>query len=145
MSKQLDKIFDLVPREGEFVLKETTKELVPTNSQEDTTTDKHSEDVDNARKIHYDLINTTQEALSDLMEFVKDDPSARAFEVLANMIKTASDVTKTMTDLTVPKKGSEAAADKSTKIDKQQNIVFIGDTAKLQRKLKGLEPVEDEV
>lgn len=92
-----------------------------------------SEDIDAVKKVHYDLIEKSQDALDTLIEFAKASESPRAFEVVANLIKTTADVAKNLADISAKEKKNTQAET----INNTQNNVFLTTTAELQKLLKG--------
>lgn len=118
----LDEIFDLeTPQFSEEIVK---KEPVVDNT---------SEDIEAVKKVHYNLIEKSQDALDNLMDFAKASESPRAYEVVANLIKTTADVAKNLADISAKeKKNSQVET-----INNTQNNVFLTTTAELQKLLKG--------
>lgn len=119
---RLDNIFDLEkPQFSEEIVKK------------ETTIDNTSEDIEAVKKVHYNLIEKSQDALDNLMDFAKASESPRAYEVVANLIKTTADVAKNLADIsTKEKKNSQVET-----INNTQNNVFMTTTAELQKLLKG--------
>ena len=118
----LDEIFDLEkPQFSEEIVK---KESIIDNT---------SEDIEAVKKVHYNLIEKSQDALDNLMDFAKASESPRAYEVVANLIKTTADVAKNLADISAKeKKNSQVET-----INNTQNNVFLTTTAELQKLLKG--------
>lgn len=118
-----------------FNIDSTTTELdiIKPNSlaQEDI-----DEDIEAAKKIHRDLMEKSQDALDNLIEFAKASESPRAYEVVANLIKTTSEVAKTLVEIKNKESKTKPEVQNNT-----QNNLFIGSTAELQKFLKG--PKED--
>ena len=118
----LDEIFDLEKPQfsGEIIKKESI-------------IDNTSEDIEAVKKVHYNLIEKSQDALDNLMDFAKASESPRAYEVVANLIKTTADVAKNLADISAKeKKNSQVET-----INNTQNNVFLTTTAELQKLLKG--------
>lgn len=90
-------------------------------------------DIEAAKKIHRNLMEKSQDALDNLIEFAKASESPRAYEVVANLIKTTADVAKNLADISAKeKKNSQVET-----INNTQNNVFLTTTAELQKLLKG--------
>jgi hypothetical protein len=89
-------------------------------------------DIEAAKKIHRDLMEKSQDALDNLIEFAKASESPRAYEVVANLIKTTSEVAKTLVEI----KNKETKAKPEIQNNTQNNL-FVGSTAELQKFLKG--------
>lgn len=118
----LNDIFDLE-------VTKSSEEIIKKEGLQDNT----SEDIEAVKKIHYNLIEKSQDALDNLMDFAKASESPRAYEVVANLIKTTADVAKNLADIsTKEKKNSQVET-----INNTQNNLFLGSTAELQKLLKG--------
>jgi hypothetical protein len=87
------------------------------------------QDHDNVRKIYYELIAQSKDALDNLIAFAKSAESPRAFEVVSGLIKTTADVAKNLSDLTAGNKKPDTQ-------NNTQNNIFVGSTAELQKLLK---------
>ena len=118
-TNNLDQIFDLEESPKEIVLQKQTENF--------------SEDIDAVKKVHYDLIQKSQDALDNLLDFAKASESPRAYEVVANLIKTTADVAKNLADIST----KEAKSKPDATINNTQNNVFMTTTADLQKLLRG--------
>jgi hypothetical protein len=119
----LNDIFDLeVTKPSEEIIK---KEELQDNT---------SEDIEAVKKVHYNLIEKSQDALDNLLDFAKASESPRAYEVVANLIKTTADVAKNLADISAKEKKNSVA---ETINNTQNNNVFLTSTAELQKLLKG--------
>jgi hypothetical protein len=121
-NKNLNDAFNLVPIDTPVV-----PEIVSTPVVLEQDIEK---DIQKARQVHHDLLSTSKDALDNLLNFAKQSESPRAYEVVANLIKTTSDVAKTLVDLNKSKK-EEPAAQNNT-----QNNIFLGSTAELQKLIR---------
>jgi hypothetical protein len=78
--------------------------------------------------------------LKDLMENVKEEPSARSYEVLSNMLGTVTDMATKFFDLQKKNKelhlGSLAAVGAKPDIAIRNGVVFTGDSADMLQRLK---------
>lgn len=95
---------------------------------------------ENVRK----LIVTSDEAIANMMNLASDSEHPRAFEVLATMIKTASDVNKHLQDIHKERKKlikGDTKKDKSLAIENQNNAIFVGTTADLQKYLNNQQTI----
>jgi 3-polyprenyl-4-hydroxybenzoate decarboxylase len=119
---KLNEIFDIesAPNQSDII-----KNVPPVREDID-------EDVEAAKKIHRDLMEKSQDALDNLIEFAKASESPRAYEVVANLIKTTSEVAKTLVEI----KNKETKAKPEIQNNTQNNL-FVGSTAELQKFLKG--------
>ena len=68
-----------------------------------------------------------------MIEVARESEHPRAFEVLSNMIKNLSDVNDRLMDLNKKNKDLEEPL---KKVEHQQNNIFLGSTADLQKLLK---------
>jgi hypothetical protein len=97
--------------------------------------DKEAEDIENARKIRYELIASGQEILRDLMAFAvaSEAPQApRAYEVLTSHMANLNAMVQSMTDLA-------QKAQKEKKVESPgttNNIMFVGTNQEFQKMLK---------
>lgn len=85
------------------------------------------------------LISTSDEAISTMMNLATDSEHPRAFEVLANLIKTAADVNKQLMDLQKDRKKlltNEVKKGEAINSTTTNNAIFVGTTAGLQKFLK---------
>jgi|LakMenE01Jun11ns_1017448.scaffolds.fasta_scaffold9950716_5 3-polyprenyl-4-hydroxybenzoate decarboxylase len=119
---KLNEIFDIesTPNQSDII-----KNVPPVREDID-------EDIEAAKKIHRDLMEKSQDALDNLIEFAKASESPRAYEVVANLIKTTSEVAKTLVEI----KNKETKAKPEIQNNTQNNL-FVGSTAELQKFLKG--------
>ena len=116
--ENLVKVFDLVPQQPIEIIKAPP----PPDDVE--------ADIKKAREIHHDLLDTSKDALQNLLDFAKASESPRAYEVVSNLIKTTSEVAKTLVDLNSARK-EEPQTQNNT-----QNNIFVGSTAELQKLIK---------
>ena len=112
----ISEFFDLEP----MPKAEVVPVVVPSSDEQDH---------DNVRKIYYELIAQSKDALDNLIAFAKSAESPRAFEVVSGLIKTTADVAKNLSDLT-------AGNRKPDNQTNTQNNIFVGSTAELQKLLK---------
>ncbi len=120
---ELNDIFDLE-------VTKSSEEIIKKEELQDNT----SEDIEAVKKVHYNLIEKSQDALDNLLDFAKASESPRAYEVVANLIKTTADVAKNLADISAKeKKNSQVETINNT----QNNNVFLTSTAELQKLIKG--------
>lgn len=149
MSENLNKIFDVDTKKPEIiVVKPSTEGTLMKAEESPEEVDivlsdnlKMDLDVDNVRVVQYDLIEKGKESLESLIQFAKDSESPRAWEVVATLLKTTSDVANSLGELTMKK--IKVKADTTPKksgtgdTTVTNNTVFVGDTATLQKMLRG--------
>jgi hypothetical protein len=98
-------------------------------------------DYDLSRKTFRDLIGKGNDAMESLTDLARESESPRAYEVLANMMRTIADTTKDLYDLQKKAKelkvtsepGKKVLDNGSVNIDK---AVFVGTTTELLKSLK---------
>jgi hypothetical protein len=117
---KLNEIFNIDPEQSTSSL-----EIQPRESNTNA-------DIEAAKKVHRDLMEKSQDALENLLDFAKASESPRAYEVLSNLIKTTSDVAKSLVEITNKEVKWKPEIQTNT-----QNNLFIGTTAELQKFLKG--------
>jgi hypothetical protein len=92
-------------------------------------------DVEYSREKMKELIDQSSEAINQMMALASESEHPRAFEVLSNMIKDASNMTQDLVKLQKVRKDitqeKESASTKTT-----NNALFVGSTAELQKFLK---------
>ena len=92
-------------------------------------------DIEYSRDKMKELIDQSSEAINQMMALASESEHPRAFEVLSNMIKDASNMTQDLVKLQKIRKDitqeKETAASNTT-----NNAVFVGSTAELQKFLK---------
>ena len=91
-----------------------------------------SKDIERIKKVHHELLDKSQDALDNLLEFAKASESPRAYEVVSNLIKTTADVAKSLSDIVMRETKTKPEVQNNT-----QNNLFLGSTAELQKFLKG--------
>lgn len=105
-----------------------------------------NDDYEYSKGVYLDLISRGQEALQQMMDVADESQHPRAYEVLANLIKTVSDTNDKVMDLNKKMKDIKKKDDKSSdQIEtKTTNNVFIGSTTDLQRMLQDAakEPID---
>jgi hypothetical protein len=92
-------------------------------------------DYDEARKNIKDVIGKGKDALEGLLLLAQSTDSPRAYEVVGQLIKTISDVSKDLIDLQKRVKDIRGEAPAPSTI--VNNAVFIGSTAELQAIING--------
>jgi len=93
-----------------------------------------------ARENLYNAIERGTDALDELVELAKQSQSPRAFEIVGQMIKTLTDANKDL--LEVQKKVKDLKQEEQRKgPNNVTNALFVGNTAELQKMLKGTKDV----
>jgi hypothetical protein len=95
----------------------------------------NSDDYEYARRNLYDIIEKGNNALEHIVDIAKQSESARAFEVVTNLIKTMADTNKDLLNLAKVKKDLEkddSIPDKNV----TNNNLFVGSSAELLKMIK---------
>lgn len=101
------------------------------------------EDYEFVRKVLQETLGKSSDAVDRMMELAQEAEHPRAFEVLANMLKTTTDIAQQLIEL--QKKRHELDEMNNPGKEKQSktgsgnttnNTVFVGSTAELQKFLK---------
>ena len=95
--------------------------------------DKIKSDYEYSRDTYYELLEKGKDNLETMMQVARESEHPRAFEVLSNMIKNLSDVNDKLMDLNKKNKDLEEPL---RQVENQQNNIFLGSTADLQKLLK---------
>ena len=98
-----------------------------------------TEDFELTRKTMKKMLDKGVAAVDELFELAKQNKHPRSFEVLLNLIKTTSDVSKDLYNLQKMKKELKQINDKPTQPDGTINVekaVFVGTTAELLKRVK---------
>lgn len=99
--------------------------------------DEESEyDYDYTRGQLYSLIEKGQEAIDGILEIAQQSDSPRAFEVAGQLIKNVADTTDKLLDLQQKMKKLKEEDPSAPKSITNNNTLFVGSTAELQKLLK---------
>jgi len=134
-TENLNEIFEI---EGELVSDDFQTHKKPPIKTTDSKDKEIQTDYEYARSNLYQVIETSSDALNQLVELAKASEHPRAFEVVSQLTKTLVDANKDLLD--IQKKVKEL-----TKEEKQQdpqnvtNALFVGSTSDLQKLIKGQE------
>ena len=93
-------------------------------------------DYDYSRETYYDLIEKGREGLEDMIHVARESEHPRAYEVLAGMLKNISDINDKLMDLNKKHKDITQPTKETKQVEHQQNNIFVGSTADLQRMLQ---------
>ena len=93
-------------------------------------------DIEFSREKMKELINQSSEAINTMMALAAESEHPRAFEVLSNMIKDASQMSKDLVALQKTRK--EITQEKGASSNNTtNNAIFVGSTTELQKFIKG--------
>lgn len=126
LNENLSDIFDIEPIE---IKQKTSTEVVTIESGNDIDID-----TDFARKNIKQLIETGSKSFEELTTVANQSESPRAYEVLATMMKSLSDMNKDLLEL--QKRKRELQPKESTQNLNIDKAVFVGSTAELVKMIK---------
>ena len=126
LNENLSDIFDIEPIE---IKQKTSTEVVTIDSGNDIDID-----TDFARKNIKQLIETGSKSFEELTTVANQSESPRAYEVLATMMKSLSDMNKDLLEL--QKRKRELQPKESTQNLNIDKAVFVGSTAELVKMIK---------
>jgi hypothetical protein len=131
---QLDDVFnvsgEVVPKSVEIT--SSSAEIIKSESQ--TREEDLKRDYNYTRGTIYSLLEKGQEAINGMLEVAQETESARAYEVVGQLIKSVSDTADKLANLHKTLKDIE-----ETKISGPTNVtnaLFVGSTAELSKLLK---------
>jgi hypothetical protein len=90
-------------------------------------------DVEYSREKMKELIDQSSEAINQMMALASESEHPRAFEVLSNMIKDASNMTQDLVKLQKVRKDITQEKQRSNASETTNNSIFVGSTAELQK------------
>lgn len=127
----LSEVFDVSPMPMTEVITKDG-EIIPENSS------KIEADYDITRNNLRTLLTTGQEALMQALEVAKQSEHPRAFEVVGNLMKQLADVNQQLMDLHQQKQKLDTPKEGSKKEVTNNNAIFVGSTAELNKMLKNM-------
>lgn len=92
-------------------------------------------DYEYARQNMYNIIERGSDALEDMLEIAKQSESARAFEVVTNLIKTLAETNKDLLDLAKKQKELTKEEEGPQKTVTNNNL-FVGSSTELLKMIK---------
>ena len=98
-------------------------------------------DYEYSRETYYELLEKGKDALDTMVEVARESEHPRAYEVLSGMIKNLSDVNDKLMDLN---KKVKELSDEPKRVENQQNNIFLGSTADIQKLLQQGEVIDSE-
>lgn len=128
--ESLSKIFDIEHVEP------ITGEIVESNFEEISSSDKIESDYDISRNNLHNLIDQGKTALQHALEVAKQSEHPRAFEVVCGLIKQLADVNQQLMDVHQQKKKLEEPSKAQQGKNVTNNSIFVGSTADLSNMIK---------
>jgi hypothetical protein len=125
---------------AEFGIEPMIANEVITKSGEviNVTTNKIEDDYEISRNNLRLLLQQGQEALQKSLDVAMQSEHPRAFEVVGNLMKQLADVNQQLLDLHQQKQKLEAPKDASKKEVTNNNAIFVGSTAELNKLIKNM-------
>ena len=114
------------------------KKIKSTVDQEQINNDTE-DDAEYSRKKMKELIDISSESISNMMNLASETEHPRAFEVLSNMIKQASEMSQDLLQLQKTRKDITQSKEES-RGGTTNNSIFVGSTDELQKFLQKREP-----
>lgn len=129
--------FDAINESLEIEATEVSKEVVKKDPISPKTDEGESEkDYSYTRGQLYNLIEKGQEAIDGILDIAQQSESPRAYEVAGQLIKNVADTTDKLLDLQQKMKKLNEEDPKGPKNITNNNTLFVGSTAELQKLLK---------
>jgi hypothetical protein len=137
MKNLKDNMNEILGIEGDLIVNNEEKKPVVIPKSVDKKQDIQS-DYEYARSNLYGIIETSSDALNQLVELAKASEHPRAFEVVGQLTKTLLDANKDL--LEIQKKVKALQAEEEQKIDESgqitNNNLFVGSTSELLKMIK---------
>lgn len=127
----LSEVFDVTPMSNTEVI---TKSGEVINS----TTNKIEDDYDVTRNNLRILLQQGQEALQKSLDVAMQSEHPRAFEVVGNLMKQLADINQQLLDLHQQKQKLDAPKEGAKKEVTNNNAIFVGSTAELNKLIKNM-------
>jgi hypothetical protein len=127
----LSEVFDVTPMTNTEVI---TKSGEVINS----TTNKIEDDYDVTRNNLRILLQQGQEALQKSLDVAMQSEHPRAFEVVGNLMKQLADINQQLLDLHQQKQKLDAPKEGAKKEVTNNNAIFVGSTAELNKLIKNM-------
>lgn len=116
------------------------KEVVPFDEKDLVRNESKDEDAEDdyqkSRETFHKLMHQGNSAIESLLDYVQQGGTPRAYEVLAGLIKTTSEVTKDLYDLQKKTRDLDPQTKKSDVINVDK-AVFVGTSSDLLKQVKG--------
>ena len=130
---------------------EEEKQIIPVDERLPEKSDEREEDMkndyDSVRETYYELVVKGKDALDGLLDVASQSESARAYEVVAETIRTIADTNEKIIDLhkkavDIEKKKTEIENEKGDNVT-NNNTVFVGNMKEFQLMLKDMKRGKD--
>jgi len=127
----LSEVFDIEPMTKNEVITKQAEVIIPTNS-------KIQDDFEISRGNLLILLQQGKEALQKSLDVAMQSEHPRAFEVVGNLMKQLADINQQLLDLHQQKQKLETPKEGSRKEVTNNNVIFTGSTAELNKLIKNM-------
>jgi hypothetical protein len=127
----LSEVFDIEPMTKNEVITKQGEVIVPTNN-------KIEDDFEVSRNNLRILLQQGQEALQKSLDVAMQSEHPRAFEVVGNLMKQLADINQQLLDLHQQKQKLDTPKEGSRKEVTNNNVIFTGSTAELNKLIKNM-------
>lgn len=136
MKNEFDAINDSLEIEATSIAKEIISDSSKIVKSPKKGDEESEYDYDYTRGQLYSLIEKGQEAIDGILEIAQQSDSPRAFEVAGQLIKNVADTTDKLLDLQQKMKKLKEEDPSAPRSVTNNNTLFVGSTAELQKLLK---------
>lgn len=136
MKNEFDAINDSLEIEATAISKDIVSESSKIVKSPKKGEEESEYDYDYTRGQLYSLIEKGQEAIDGILEIAQQSDSPRAFEVAGQLIKNVADTTDKLLDLQQKMKKLKEEDPSAPRSVTNNNTLFVGSTAELQKLLK---------
>ena len=141
MTKKFDKLNEVF-NIADDIMESEVKEVDVIVDNPKTDKNDIQRDYEYSRANMYSIIEKGQEAINNVLELAQETESARAYEVVGQLIKNVSDATEKLIDLQKKLRDIEDPK-KSNSPTNVTNALFVGSTAELSKLLKANRELKD--
>jgi hypothetical protein len=127
----LSEVFDIEPMTKNEVITKQGEVIIPSNN-------KIEDDFEISRNNLRILLQQGQEALQKSLDVAMQSEHPRAFEVVGNLMKQLADINQQLLDLHQQKQKLDTPKEGSRKEVTNNNVIFTGSTAELNKLIKNM-------
>ena len=127
----LSEVFDIEPMTKNEVITKQGEVIIPSNN-------KIQDDFEISRGNLLILLQQGKEALQKSLDVAMQSEHPRAFEVVGNLMKQLADINQQLLDLHQQKQKLDAPKEGSRKEVTNNNVIFTGSTAELNKLIKNM-------
>jgi uncharacterized protein (DUF3084 family) len=132
IDEKLSEVFDIEPMSSNTEIITKDGEVISSQSN------KIEDDYDVTRGNLRLLLTQGQQALMKALDVANQSEHPRAFEVVGNLMKQLADINQQLLDLHQQKQKLDAPKDGAKKEVTNNNAIFVGSTAELNKMLKNM-------